>query len=151
MSPDAARPAMGGAAAPAGYTPYHPRWYRRRVSVWWWLQKPSYATFVLRELTSVFVAGFAVVTLFQVRALSAGPEAYARFQQRLESPIALAFHAVALAFVLFHSITWFNLAPKAMVVRLGGRRLPDAAVVAGNYAAWVVATAFVVAVLVVAL
>jgi fumarate reductase subunit C len=151
VSPDAAHQATGGAAAPATYTPYHPRWYRRRVSVWWWLKKPSYATFVLRELTSVFVAGFAVVTLLQVRALSAGPEAYARFQQRLESPIVLAFHAVALAFVLFHSITWFNLAPKAMVVRLGGRRLPDAAVVAGNYAAWVVATAFVVAVLVVAL
>jgi fumarate reductase subunit C len=151
VSPDAARPATGAAAAPPVYTPYHPRWYRRRVSVWWWLKNPSYATFVLRELTSVFVAGFALVTLLQVRALSAGPEAYARFERRLESPLVLAFHAVALAFVLFHSITWFNLAPKAMVVRLRGRRLPDAAVVAGNYAAWVAATAFVVAVLVVAL
>ena len=147
MSAHGGGPEARGGAAPGAYTPYHPRWYRRRVSVWWWLKRPTYATFVLRELTSVFVAGFAVVTLLQVRALSAGPETYARFQQRLESPVVLAFHAVALAFLLFHSLTWFNLAPKAMVVRVGGRRVPDAAVLAANYAAWIVATASVAAVL----
>ena len=58
------------------YTLYHPRWYRRRVSVWWWLQNRAYARFVLRELTSVFVAFFAVVYLWQLRALAQGPEAY---------------------------------------------------------------------------
>ena len=24
------------------YTEYHPRWYRRRVSTWWWLARWSY-------------------------------------------------------------------------------------------------------------
>jgi succinate dehydrogenase subunit C len=120
----------------ARYTPYHPKWYRRRVSVWWWLQKGSYAKFVLRELTSVFVAFFALVMLWQLWALRQGPEAYARFQGRLQSPLFLALHAVALLFVLFHAVTWFNLAPKAMVVRLGGRRVPDGIVVGLNYGAW---------------
>ena len=58
------------------YTPYHPKWYRRPVSVWWWLHHRPYTTFVLRELTSVAVAFFAVVCLWQVRALVQGPEAY---------------------------------------------------------------------------
>ena len=47
--------------AEPSYTLYHPRWYRRRVSVWWWLQKRSYTGFVLRELTSIFVAFFAAL------------------------------------------------------------------------------------------
>ena len=118
------------------YTLYHPRWYRRRVSVWWWLQNRSYTRFVLRELTSVFVAFFAVVYLWQLRALVQGPEAYAHFLARLGTPLFLALHSVAFLFVLFHAVTWFNLAPKAIVLRLGGKRVPDWVVVGLNYAAW---------------
>ncbi len=129
------------------YTPFHPKWYRRRVSVWWWLESLSYAGFVLRELTSVFVALFAVVTLWQVRSLAAGPEAYARFVRRLATPPLIAFHAVAFLFVLFHAITWFNLAPKAMVVRVKGKRLPDWAAAGVNYAAWLLLSGAVAAVL----
>lgn len=123
-------------SAEAHYTPYHPKWYRRRVSVWWWLQKGSYTTFVLRELTSVFVAFFALVFLWQLRALVQGPEAYAHFLVRLRTPLFLTVNSVALLFVLFHAITWFNLAPKAMVVRLRGRRVPDWIIAGLNYLAW---------------
>jgi fumarate reductase subunit C len=125
------------------HTPFHPRWYRRRVSVWWWLKNPAYALFVARELTSVAVAYFALLTLWQVRALSAGPDAYAAFQECMRSPAFLALNALALAFVVFHSITWFNLAPKAIVLRLGGRRVPDALIAGANYAAWAVLSAAV--------
>lgn len=120
------------------YTLYHPRWYRRRVSVWWWLQNRSYAEFVLRELTSVFVALFAVVYLWQLRALAQGPEAYGQFLARLKTPLFLAFDAVAFLFVLFHAITWLNLTPKAMVMRLRGKRVPDWVILSSNYAAWLV-------------
>ena len=123
-------------SAETHYTPYHPRWYRRRVSVWWWLKNRAYAGFVLRELTSVFVAFFAVVYLWQLRALVQGTEAYAHVLARLKTPLFLALQGVAFLFVLFHSITWFNLAPTAMVVRLKGKRVPDWVVVGVNYAAW---------------
>ena len=128
------------------YTLYHPRWYRRRVSVWWWLQKGSYTRFVLREITSVFVAFFAVVYLWQIYTLGQGPEAYGRFLARLRTPLLLILNTVAFLFVLFHAITWFNLTPKAMVVRLRGKRVPDSVIVGANYAAWLVvsgAVAFV--------
>jgi len=134
-------------SAPAGYTPYHPRWYRRRVSVWWWLESRSYTGFVLRELTSVFVAFFALVLLWQVRALGQGPDAYSRFLARLQTPLFLALNGVALLFVLFHSVTWFNLAPTAMVVRLRGKRVPDLVIAGANYVAWLVLSAAVAAIL----
>ena len=76
--------------AEPSYTLYHPRWYRRRVSVWWWLQNRRYAWFVLRELTSVFVALFAGAYLWQLRALAQGPEAYAQFLARLGTPLCRA-------------------------------------------------------------
>jgi fumarate reductase subunit C len=125
------------------YTLYHPRWYRRRVSVWWWLQRRSYTAFVLRELTSVFVAYFAVVYLWQLRALAEGPDAYARFLVRLKTPLFLTLDTVAFIFVLFHAITWFNLTPKAIVLRARGTRVPDWVIVGLNYAAWLVASAAV--------
>lgn len=129
------------------HTPYHPRWYRRRVSVWWWLKNPAYALFVVRELTSVAVAYFALLTLWQIRALTAGPDAYGAFLERMRSPAFLALNALALAFLLFHSVTWFNLAPKAIVLRLGGQRVPDLLVAGANYAAWAILSAGVAFVL----
>jgi fumarate reductase subunit C len=130
------------APAPA-QTPYHPKWYRPRVSVWWWLKSRPYTTFVLRELTSVFVAFFALVILWQVRALAHGPEAYSRFLTRLKSPFFLALDAAAFLFILFHAVTWFNLAPKAIVIRFRGKRVPDPVVAGLNYAAWLVLSAAV--------
>ena len=130
-------------SAGSHYTPYHPRWYRRRVSVWWWLQSRSYTGFVLRELTSVFVAFFALILLGEVRALGQGPDAYARFLARLRSPLFVTLDALSLAFLLFHSITWFNLAPTAMVVRVRGKRVPGLVIAGANYAAWIVLSAAV--------
>ena len=129
------------------YTPYHPRWYRRRVSVWWWLQNRTHTGFVLRELTSVFVAFFAVVSLWQLWALAQGPDAYGQFLARLRMPLFLGLDTVAFLFVLFHAITWFNLAPKALVLRLRGKRAPDWVIVGSNYAAWFVASGAVAFVL----
>jgi fumarate reductase subunit C len=113
------------------------------VSVWWWLEKRAYTRFVLREISSVFVALFAGVTLMHVRAVKAGPEAYARLLEWLGTPAVLAVNALAFAFVLFHAVTWFNLAPRAMTLRLGGKKVPDAVVAASNYAGWIVASALV--------
>lgn len=128
-------------------TPYHAKWYRRRVSVWWWLESWRYTKFVLRELTSVAVAFFALIALWKVRAIAGGPEAYAEFLARMQSPLFLVLNGVAFLFVLFHSVTWFNLAPKAMVVRLGGKRVPDRVIQVLNYLAWAVVTGLAVWVL----
>lgn len=125
------------------YTLYHPRWYRRRMSVWWWLKDRAYVKFVLRELTSVFVAFFAILYLLQLRAVAEGPDAYARFMARLQTPPFLILDVVALLFVLFHTITWFNLTPTAMVVRVRGKRVPDRIVAGSNYVVWVLVSGIV--------
>src|SRR5512138_2936364 len=100
----------------APYTEFHPRWYRPRVSTYWWLERWSSARFILRELTSVPVAWFVVLTLLQLQALRRGPMAYAEFQEWLASPVLIALNILSFAGVIYHSITWFGLAPKAMAL-----------------------------------
>lgn len=127
----------------AAYIEYHPKWYRYRLSTWWWLGRWAFLRFILRELSSVFVAWFVVVTLAQIFALSKGAEAYARFQTWLTTPVILTLNVVALLFIVFHAVTWFNLAPKALVVHWRGRPVPGRWIAAGNYAAWLVVSAVV--------
>jgi fumarate reductase subunit C len=113
------------------------------VSTYWWVGQRQYLKFILRELSSVFVAIFVVITLWQLRALRAGPEAYARFQHRMQSPVLVVLSVIILFFVAFHTITWFNLAPSAIAFRIGGKRLPNFLVAAPNYIVWVVMSAAV--------
>ncbi len=126
-----------------GYTEFHPRWYRAPVSVYWWLGQWQYLKFILRELSSVFVAIFVVITLFQLRALLSGPAAYTRFEHWLQTPAAIVLNLISFFFVLFHTITWFNLAPSAMAIRVRGKRVPDLLVAAPNYALWLVVSVVV--------
>jgi succinate dehydrogenase subunit C len=125
------------------YSEHHPKWYRRRVSTYWWTSQWSYFKFILRELTSLAVAYFVVIMLLQLGALNRGPEAYARFQTWLKSPVAIVLNVVALLLLLFHTITWFNLTPRAMPVRFRGKRLPDWMIAAPNYVAWLVISAII--------
>lgn len=132
---------MSEARRTASYTEFHPRWYRRRVSTWWWLGRWSYLKFILREISSVFVAWFVLVLLLQIHSLSQGPYAYAAFNDWLRNPVVVTLNVITLFFVIFHAVTWFNLAPAAMVVRVGGKKVPGVLIAASNYAAWAVVTA----------
>ncbi len=125
------------------YTQYHPRWYRKRVSTYWWSRQWSHLRFILRELSSLSVAYFVVLVLLMLRALSQGETSYAEFQEWLKTPLALALNVTGLFFVLFHMITWFNLAPRAMPVRVRGKRVPDWLVAAPNYVAWLAISALI--------
>ena len=124
-------------------TDYVPKSYRTRMSTYWWLGHPAYLKFILREISSVFVAWFVILTLLQIRALSNGPADYASFQEMLRNPFMIALNLISFFFVVFHAVTWFNLAPKAMHVRAGGKRVPDLLIAGPNYVAWLVVSAAV--------
>lgn len=125
------------------YTEYHPKWYRRHVSTYWWMRDWRYLKFILRELSCLGVAWFVVEMLMLLSYLSAGAESYAEFQALMKQPLMVVLNVVAFFLVLYHTITWFNLAPRAMPVRFGGKRLPDWMVAAPNYAAWVAVSAVI--------
>jgi fumarate reductase subunit C len=125
------------------YTEYHPRWIRTRVSTYWWLGRRSYLAFILRELSSIFVGWFVVYLLLLVVAVIRGEAFYREFLDWSGSPAVLALNIVSCFFIVYHAITWFNLAPKAVVLRVGGTRVPGFLIAGSNYLAWAMASAIV--------
>jgi len=120
------------------YKEFHPRWYRRRVSTWWWMKRGAYLAFITREVSSAFIAWFIVFTLMQVSALRQGEEAWVAFLAWARHPLVVILNVVCFFFVVFHAVTWFNLAPKAMVIRFRGQRVRPMWIALANYGAWVV-------------
>jgi fumarate reductase subunit C len=118
------------------------RLYKPRFRLFWWLSRRSYTLFVLRELSSVFVAWSVVYLLLLVRAVGRGPAQYQRFLDWSASPWLIALNVLSLAFVLYHAVTFVNLTPQAMVVRVRGRQVPPRLVAGSMYLAWLVVTAF---------
>ena len=118
------------------YSKYHPKWFRKPMPIFWWTRKWVHMKFILRELTSVAVAYSAILLLLIVRALDQGSENYFEVTAIFKSPIMLAVHTVIFLFLIFHSVTWFSLAPKAIVLRIGKIRIPDSATIGLNLFAW---------------
>ena len=117
--------------------------YHRPVSNTWWLKQKSYFLFMIRELTSVFVAGYCIFLLVFVFKLTEGADAYANFMAALKYPSSVALHLITLVFVLYHTITWFNLTPKILVLYKGEDRIPQGLVAGVFYAGWVVVSIIV--------
>jgi len=104
----------------------------------WWLKKQSYFLFMLRELSSVFIAIFLIVYLCQIYQLTQGLDAYIAFARKLSSPGWIFFHLVVLLFALYHSITWFQSSAVVLQLRIGERLFPRPFVMALHVGAWAV-------------
>ena len=127
----------------SGGTPTDLRPYRPRMSTWWWTGKRSYVVFVLRELSSVFIAWFVVFLILLVYAIGQGETAYRNFLDWASAPWVIALNVLALLFVLLHTVTWFSLTPQAMEVRIDDRKVPAFHILAGQYTGLVVVSLFV--------
>ncbi|TVP46312.1 MAG: hypothetical protein EA350_07295 [Gemmatimonadales bacterium] len=142
--------AMGDRGAPPvqenpRHTRYHPKWHRQPTPLTWWTRNRRYRAFILRELTSVAVLYAAVLLLIHLLALDRGPESHAAFQAWLARPGVVAFHLFVLAALLYHTVTWLNLAPQAIALRIRGRRVPSRIVLLAHHFAWLALSAIIVA------
>ena len=119
---------------------YHPSQPRN-----WFLQRPGYVKFMVRELTAVFVGAYLIFLLVLLGKLAGGPEVFASILSVLKSPLSVVLHLVILLAALFHSFTWFNLTPKALPFFLGEKRIADPLVaVALGYLPWIVISVLIV-------
>jgi fumarate reductase subunit C len=110
-----------------------------RDARWEWITRhPRYLRYLAREFSCLFIGAWTLMLVCAIARLSEGPEAWARFLEGLKSPLLVAFHVVALAFAAYHSITWFQLTPKALPVQLGEKFLPDGVISGAHFAAWAI-------------
>ena len=107
--------------------------YVRPYPELWWTKYRPYLLFMLREFTAIFVLLFAMRLLQGLIALSKGEAAWNAWLAGATSSVALAFGSlVALLFVLFHSITWFQAGALVTPLRFGDVEIPPSMFVLGN-------------------
>ncbi len=118
------------------------RHYVRKLPATWWLRKPTYLLFMLRELTAVFVVAYAIFLMVTIgRSDEVG--SFAGLFDALDSPLGLVVHLIVLAVLLFHTITWINLTPKVVVLFRDDEQVDPRLVAGANYVGWVVASVVV--------
>lgn len=112
--------------------------YVRPITSEWILRHPRYVRYMVREFSCLFIGGWTLLMVWGLKQLSEGPAAWAVFLELLRTPESVVFHVLALGFALYHSITWFNLTPKALPVQLGEEFLPDRVISGAHFAVWAV-------------
>jgi fumarate reductase subunit C len=114
--------------------------YVRAVTPEWIFRHPRYLRYMVRELSCLFIGGWTLLMVWGLKQLAEGPAAWAAFLELLRSPASIAFHLLALAFAIYHSITWFNLTPKALPLQRGEEFVPDAAISGAHFGVWAALT-----------
>ena len=112
--------------------------YVREMTYRWIFRHPRYLRYMVREFSCLFIGAWTLLMVWGLKQLAEGPAAWAAFLECLKSPASVVFHVVALGFAGYHSITWFNLAPKALPLQIGEAFVPEAAIAGAHFAAWAV-------------
>lgn len=109
--------------------------YTRSISKTTWFTKQArYQHYMLHEISSVFVAIYAVILLSGLFSLAAGPLAWQDWLDGVTSWIGVIFHLVAFVFAIIHTTAWFKAVPQAMRIQRGEEFIPGKTIIGGHYA-----------------
>lgn len=111
----------------------------------WWLKQPRYVRYMIREMSAALIGAYILIVIVGVARLSQGQAAYEAFLGAVWSQLGVTFSIIALIFALYHSYTWFQVTPKAMPLRLAGKRVPGSVIVAAHWLGFAVVSVAVVA------
>jgi fumarate reductase subunit C len=87
------------------------------------------------------VAWFVLYLLMLVHAINQGEAAYQSLLAWSADTSVLLLNLVSFGFIVYHAITFFIAAPQAMVVHVGGKRLPGVVVGGAHYLGLIVVSA----------
>ena len=91
----------------------------------WWLRRPNYLLFMIRELTSVVVFAYSVLLIWILFAAS-NDGSFSALYEALQGRVSVLIHVALLIVAMFHTSTWIALTPKVMVLWRDDERVdPD--------------------------
>ncbi len=121
-----------------------PRPLERRLGWTWIVASPRYVLVLLREASSVFITAYLILLVLLLFKAGRPAAEYRAFLDFLWNPGMVVFHVVAAAAALWHTVTWFNLTPKAMDVRIRGWKVPAILIVVPQLGAFAVISGLVI-------
>ena len=131
----------GSSAASA---PPATRTFRHRQPATWWLHNRRYLLYMVREFSAIPIALWMVLLLVEIAGVRRGSQGY----QPLGGPLFVAVSLVCLAFALYHTFTFLNLAGLIMRIPLGERAVPGRVIVLSAFGGLFVVSAVVIGLLV---
>jgi fumarate reductase subunit C len=120
--------------------------YPRQRSNLWYLKRRPYQLFMLREFSSIFIAGYTVLLVILALKVHNGAGSFADFVQTLRSPWLIAFNIVALLAALLHTATWFLAVPSALQLRIGEEKVEPRLLIGAAYGGMLFVSAVLLAI-----
>ena len=109
----------------------------------WYMRNGRYKVYMLREVTCLLVGFYSFLVIFGLAALSSA-ERWNAFLASQQNVAMIAFHGFALIyFLIYQTFAWFELAPKAMPLQIGEKKLADSYIVIAHYIAWAVVSTLI--------
>lgn len=119
--------------------------YVREMTPTWWNKLGFYRFYMLREGTSVVQLWFSLLVLFGVFALKGGEASWINFVGFLQNPIVIIINIITLAGTLLHTVTWFQLAPKAANIVVKDHKMGPEPIIKGLWAVTIIVNAAILA------
>lgn len=109
--------------------------YRPTLPRTWWLKHTAFKAYMLREATVLPLTFFLLCLASGIYGLWQGEIQWLNWQAMMKQPWVLVINAVALLASLFHALTFFQLFPRVMPIRLGEKIISPRILIAGQWAA----------------
>jgi succinate dehydrogenase subunit C len=109
--------------------------YMRQMSkTSWFMTHARYKSYMLHEVSSLFVGLYMALLIAGLFRLGSGPDAWAGFLAFVKSPIVVILSLIAFALFIVHTVSWFQAVPQAMRIQQGEHFVPGKLIVGGHYA-----------------
>ena len=111
----------------------------------WYMRNGRFRHYMLKEMTCLLVGFYCFLSIWALAVLALGSEyRWNAFLETQQNVAMVIIHAFALLyFLVYQTIDWFKLAPKAMPVQLGDNKVPDPVIIIGHYVVWAVISLFI--------
>lgn len=101
--------------------------YVREIKPNWWQKLDFYKMYILRESTALPTIWFCIVLLYGFLCLGNGTFETS-FVSFLKNPLVIILSVITMAGVVFNTLTWYGLTPKALNLIYKNERLPQSVI-----------------------
>ncbi|MFW7523551.1 fumarate reductase subunit FrdC [Vibrio ostreicida] len=111
----------------------HSNPYMRPVKRTWWLKRPAYRFYMLREATILPLITFTLFLTYGLIAFLLGSNTWQGWLTFMTHPIVITMNMIALFASLLHAHTFFSMMPQVMPIRLRGKLVTKSIVVLAQW------------------